>query len=415
LIYTPFRIDQPDLTDFISGFVKASGGPELVDRVRVFDPRQEAWRPLPPRLQRFEGVSLVTPYAGGRLFEFSVADSKLRPCTRYLSLCLDSNMMGPVVSVLVRGSKHRNNLAVVAALARQRKHYQTDVQGASYLIEVILGRGLTAARSDAEQLMEGIFRLSAVDPDILEACGDISYEADRIAALQSQIGAETFHEMAEIEVAKMWERPFEVSGAYLVSYAAILKMILIGLEMKGASFEDKVNVFDDFLLDTLGALQPRLMLIGRLFFAGKLGSLLKANPGDANFNRRSVFGAAFDLYTTTTSEQMLSMEEARLAIIATNDHALADILQRFYFRAIALMKDGQIKIYQEWDEKWLDETIGEEAAATLRRDVNDRYSKALAQNRTEDREQIVAASRELEHELAVTPDEGQLKQLLTTD
>ena len=321
-------------------------------------------------------------------------------------------MTAPVVNVLVRGNRQKENVDVVTALARERKLYQTDVQGATYLIETVVRHGLSTARPYAEQLMEGVFRLMAVDPDVLEASGEVSYESERVAALQKQTGAEGFTEMARAEVAKMWERKFEISGAYLGCYAAVLKMILIGLEMKGQESAEKVRVFDNFLLETLGVMQPRLMLIARLFFAGKMAGLLKATAGNADFSRKGVFGAAFDLYITTTSEQLFSMEDARLAIITTNDHALADVIQRFNFRAVALMKDGHIRMYQEWDEEWLDATLGKEAAAALRVQLEERYAQKFEKGGVEDPDAIIAASRELEGKLGVTPDEGQLKSLL---
>ncbi len=135
---------------------------------------------------------------------------------------------------------------------------------------------------------------------------------------------------------------------------------------------------DEMLLSQVGGLYPRFMLLARLFFYGKISRWLKVTPGSDNYTAQKVRGAAYDVSLTMLNEEVLQLStpsEPDVVMLVTHDRELAFYAPIIVLKGMAVLKDGDIRVLNPWNEALLDATFGS-AASQIRADIDEKLSHA---------------------------------------
>lgn len=419
-IFVPFTVSQ-EAQDFIR-FLKSTGGtgnPAI--NVWAFDPKHPVENTPFPSTTRFRTASdlhFITPYVEGRLLFWDSERDQIRPGRRAVSVFLDSNALSIVRAVLVDGSRDERRFRAVLEIAEHYRVWNADVQAMPYLREIALRASLEDSTEDARKAIEAALRVQALDVNATGNSGEPRYKTQILKNIQTRIGGDTFEDASEILTQRMVGMGNPGYPADVINvYAAMLKMILVGLTMKNHSYECRCAAVEDFIVHRLGASQPRYFAWTRLFFAGHLQRLIKITPGDPKFAQRYIIGSAFDLYLTSVHEQFVGLSEApdaTLGVLCTADKGLADFAGRFPMQGVAVLSDASFRIFTLWDDTWLADLLTEQGLQALK-DATDTKLPEVEHRRQADPRSVVEAVYALQDELGIADEHALLKQAIRDD
>lgn len=272
-----------------------------------------------------------------------------------------------------------------------------------YLIENLEQYNLDAAKKNAIELVHATIVINNMDFKHYQASGQVKMRDGFADGLQRTWNTDDINTAAIKQFDAMHVHEVPAFTNLVMHDLALLKMVEIGLTLM--KYQDRVKAFDTFMSE-LDFYRPSLMVLARLFFHGKMGNLLKANVGDRNFKIPRLHGAAYDLFISTIPEQMLGMsnvEHPQLTVVATNDAGLTEFAGRFPVRGIAIQKNGLHRILQDWDEPWLDATVGQTNAEEIRKSVGDAaavFGAAVGSKSLDELQAIAAALEKSLHSMA---------------
>ncbi len=252
--------------------------------------------------------------------------------------------------------------------------YRATLQPMPYLLENAFREG-AVNETRAYDVMRGVLRVMVADRAVFQATGLLTNDENLLQPILAEMSAHTLDEAAKRKSKEFARQHASTHGNFTMFKLCILKAIATALDEPPAR---RVSAYDEYVLQRLKLGQPRFMLLGRLFFANKLHSVLKAaTPGDPNFSRRLVHGAAFDLYLSTLNEHLLGLsgpsEPGFLVYLCTRDEGLADFAIRFPLAAVVVRRDGSTLFSAPWDDAWIDKQLGADAAADARTEINRAY------------------------------------------
>ncbi|HTW85604.1 MAG TPA: hypothetical protein VMD91_16150 [Candidatus Sulfotelmatobacter sp.] len=411
MLITPFS-DQP--TDALRTAVNSlRADRENVQRIWIFDPEQRRDDdPSPPAISfgSDSGLRFVAPFAPGRLMYFDAVTQKYRPAKRRTILGLDSNLCSLLREVFVHGSDDPTRTRRVIDLAKHARIWRAEVQPMLYLRELVLRLPIADLRNDAEKAVVSMFKMQALRPQSSEGAGRLIFDEAILDHFEERFGVRTFEEAASKQVDLMLQKG-DVGHAHdhIVIYAALLKMIDVGLAMKQRPLDERLAEVDAFIVRDLASVQPRLHVLARLFFSGTLARLLKITAGNPNFGRKHLIGSSYDLYLTIIHENFLGTSdeppEAWLSILCTLDEGLSNYAGRFPLVSLAVMNDYSFRIAHQWDDAWLKNTLGVGRYDELVRSVNERVPSVKTSWLTE---RTIAMIRDIEARLGVTAEQSLL-------
>lgn len=401
-ILLPFRTDLESSAARLRTMNSLGGSKaNQADHIWDFDPNQPAdSRPFPPdhRFKTKSGINLVAPFAPGRLMIWrrtdANGDGSLVQAGRRVIFTLDSNLFREVCAVLVDGCGSQADLLAVLELATHAGLYHAEQQPIGYIREMVLHSPVADTKAYAARAVEGLLRLHALDTRLTESAGSHVYNDDVVKGIQQRLKCDSLDDCAAKIIEKMYiESTPGVHGNILLFYATILKSIAVGMRKKAASLESKCAEIDDFVVNVLHAVQPRLFVLSRLFFHRQL-SILSAQPGNSEFDRAKLVGSAYDVYLTTIHEEILGDSdppEGTVSILCTRDLGLADYAGRFPLRSLAKMQDTSFRIYHEWDDEWIKNLLGEPAFRSLTQAIEAKLNTLETPRPPEDIREIIAA------------------------
>ncbi|HEY1656308.1 MAG TPA: hypothetical protein VGF86_14480 [Candidatus Tumulicola sp.] len=223
--------------------------------------------------------------------------------------------------------------------------------------------------------------------------------------MKADFGADDYATAAHLIFERMAEKGHGFAGDMISTYVLFLHLIDTSIKQRNASIARKLAAADDFIRNVLVNAQPPLHVLVRYFYTRVFDDLLKVQPAKAEFSRRGLRGAVYDLNLAALHQQFFGAStppQADTSVICTADAPLARYAGRFLVRTLAVV-ENTYSMLLEWDDVAIKRDIGEElwkdaSEAAGNRDVTKMQEAGVSG-------EIVAAMRELEDSLNITPED----------
>ncbi len=397
-----------EMSNFISTMRDISGGVP-VKHAWLFDRALKADNtPFPPEVllaTEFD-TFYITPFVDGRLMIWDEAERRLSTGTRRPYIFLDSNMITGLREVMVDGSKEPHKLGAILHLIQHCQVWRAEAQPLPYLREIALRTTITQTGPDAKRAIEAMLRFQGVDTEATLAAESIVESRAFRPKLKEMFGSESYREAAEAIFADMAHKDNGLPGDMVSAYTTLLMMIDLALNPRKTPIEEKLKQADLFIRDVIIQAQPRLDVLARFFFGNKFGRLLKVAPGYAEFNRRELLGAVYDLNIAAIHEQFLGAStppQADLTILCTADKALARFAPCFRIIGLGVFEDQSYRMLNDWDDARLKEILGEKLWQNASAAADKRNPTRMQQ--ANDHGRIIEYMREFEERLKINPED----------
>jgi hypothetical protein len=370
-IHAPSR----ELLEFL---IRAAGDASQVDHVWLVDECQPGAVLTPPPAPAHEPnrIYFVDLYAKGQLMLFIPASQEYTSPPAHRMLALDSNMFAGFKRYVLGGERNTEHVAGIEQLVEYAVIHGYGLLPTPYLLEVIMHHGIEGARLDCEAITEAVLRLHHMDGEAFRSSRSFSYTELALSRLEQKYSTRDFR-LAAVKITENFlGQPILFRSHYFISYLAVLALIDIG--RRYSTTETRIAAFDELLLKRVGGLYPRFMLLARLFFYGKISGWLKTAPGSSVCSVNSVRGAAYDVALTMVNEEWMQVSmtsEPDVLMLVTRDHQLALHAPMIRLKGISVLKNGDIRVLNPWDEALVASTFGAKAPL-VRSDIDTKIEEA---------------------------------------
>jgi hypothetical protein len=362
------------LLDYLVG---ASGGAAQVDHVWLLDEDvQGQVLTDPPQTCGPNRIYFVDLYARGQLMCFIPANGYYTSPQAHRMLALDSNMFTGLTRYVLDGERNTVSVSGIEQLIEYAIVQQYGVLPIPYLKEAIIHNGIEGARRYCEAIYEAVLRLRYIDAEVFRSAGCLRYTEAALGRLEEEHGTRDFRTAAIRASAELLEQPLPVRSHYFISYLVVLALIEIGILYN--DIETRVSTFDEVLLNQVGGLYPRFMLLARLFFYGKISQWLRIAPGSSKYTANGVRAAGYDVSLTMLNEeglQLSSPTDPDVLMLVTHDRELSLYAPLIRLKGMSLLRDGNVSVLNPWDEARLDSAFGA-LASSIRNDIDAKLSTA---------------------------------------
>jgi hypothetical protein len=350
------------------------------------------------------GVFYLAPFADGRLVYWD-PEGRVLPGARDVHLMLDSNMLVFLTRVLLEGSEDPRYIAIIINLLIHYRAWRANVQPLPCLRELALRTRILDTERNAVRYIEAVLRFQGLDVEASVACEYPIPNNQYPDRMKADFGADDYATAAHLIFEGMAEKGHGFAGDMVSTYTLLLHVIDTSIKQRNASIAKKLAAADDFIRDVLVNAQPPLHVLVRYFYTRVFDDMLKIQPAKADFSRRGLRGAVYDLNLAALHQQFFGAStppRADTSVICTADAPLARYAGRFLVRTLAVV-ENTYRMLLEWDDVAIKRDIGEElwkdaSEAAGNRDVTKMQEAGVSG-------EIVVAMRELEDSLNITPED----------
>ena len=353
-----------DSRTLIQQLLYISGGADEVDHVWLLDEHEpeSALPPVPQVTGEVNRIYYVDLYCSGRLMLYIPSSDAYSAPAAHRYLALDSNMFNGFTRYVLDGERGTDRVAGMEQLIDYAIVHGYSVLPTPYLLEIIADKGFDAAKPYCEQIVEAVLRLQYMDGSVFRACRTFSFSNDALDRLEKHFGTRSFQEAAAKRTESILGGKVPIRAHYYMSYLSVLALIDIGL--KFGTRDTRITAFDELLFQRVGGSYPRYMLLARLFYYDKITGWLKTAPGRTDYTSQRIRGAAYDVALTMLNEEVMHLSnptDPDVVMLLTHDRQLALNAPMIKLKAMSLLKNGQIRVINPWDEALFNQVFGDDA------------------------------------------------------
>lgn len=208
-----------------------------------------------------------------------------------------------------------------------------DYNPAFYWLEAARDFG---SEKHIRECTEAIFRLHSMDKEHFLRTGQVVLDQRRVRVQLDKYNVESLDEVAAAVTSDLLlNSPFAAMKMQAeLSYAVLLKMILIEAGTRGRSIIEKARTLQEFVVDTLRISVARELLTGMFYFSGKSGKLIPRLQQNSNREEvlRKTRSASWDLTLLRIPEALFAFppnEPTPISYVCTGERALQAIGRSF--------------------------------------------------------------------------------------
>jgi hypothetical protein len=364
----------------VDHLLESSGGADNVDHIWLLDDHEpgSVLAPIPELHDEPNRIYYVNLYSSGQLMLYIPESGEYSAPEPRRYLALDSNMFNGFKRYVLDGERETTHVAGMEQLIDYAIVQHYELLPKPYLLEIIADKGFDAARPYCEEVVEAILRLIYMDGEVFRACRTFVFPDVAVDRLEQRFGTRSFHEAAVAQTDTLLSGRIPIRAQYYMAYLAVLALIDIGLNVKER--DARIAAFDDLLFHRIGGSYPRYMLLARLFYSDKITGWVKTAPGRTDYTPQNIRNAAYDVALTMLNEEVMHTSDPHgpeVVLLVTHDRQLALNAPLMKLKAMSLLRNGQIRVINPWDETSFDRTFGADADR-IREEMSAKLAQAPA-------------------------------------